>query len=341
MGLLAEVFAECLKPIDRSPPHEWAEAHVNVDKNSPFPGPWRLANSPFVGELMEVFTDNSVRNIAAMTSAQSSKTLTIMILLEWAIANDPGPAMWVQAAADEAATFVSERLLPMFEDCEPVARLLLSGEGGEKSRHKVKLSQIGFKTMTVYVTGSNSSSKLKSKPIRWLFLDEVTEYPKGALESVTKRIRSFWNSRRVTISTPKKEKDAMHVSFLEGDQREWHFACPCCSHEQPLKIAQLRACRRAGGKEEVCDWRDVPGAVSGGIWNFDTLAEAIRYECAACGHLMADEPKTRQHIASVGRWIPMNPKASKKNVSFHWNAMLPPIVKWRKSWKRRSWRTAP
>src|SRR5687768_3365996 len=102
MGLLSDVFAECLKPIDRTPPWQWAELHANVDKNSPFPGPWRLANSPFVKELMEVFPDNRVKNIAVMTSAQSSKTLTIMLLLEWAIANDPGPAMWVQAAADEA-----------------------------------------------------------------------------------------------------------------------------------------------------------------------------------------------------------------------------------------------
>lgn len=327
MGLLSDVFAECLKPIDRAPPWQWAERHVVVDKNSPLPGPWRLANSPFVKELMEVFPDNRVKNIAVMTSAQSSKTLTIMILLEWAIANDPGPAMWVQAAADEAATFVNNRLLPMFEDCEPVSRLLLSNAGGDKSRHKSKTSEVGFKTMTVWITGSNSSSKLKSKPIRWLFLDEVTEYPPGALDSVTKRIRSFWNSRRVTISTPKMEKDAMHVAFLEGDQREWHFACPCCGHEQPLVLAQLKA--ESPETKKACGWAEVPGAVAGGVWKFDVLARAIRYECCACGNLMADEPRVRQHIASVGRWIPMNPSAPAKNVSFHWNAMLPPIVQWR------------
>src|SRR5687767_6887019 len=119
MGLVADILAECLKPIDRSPPHQWAEKHVNVDKNSPFPGRWRLANSPFVKRLMEKFPDNAIKNMAVMTSAQSSKTLTIMILLLWSAANDPGPAMWVQAAKDEADVFVRTRLLPMFEDCEP------------------------------------------------------------------------------------------------------------------------------------------------------------------------------------------------------------------------------
>lgn len=327
MGLLSEIFAECLKPIDRSPPWQWAEKHVVVDRNSPYPGPWRLANSPFVKKLMEKFPDNSIRNIALMTSAQSSKTLTIMILLEWAIDNDPGPAMWVQAAADEAATFVNNRLTPMFEDCEPIAKLMLSNERGNKSRHKTKTSEIGFKTMTVWVTGSKSPSKLKSKPIRWLFLDEVSEYPPGALDSVAKRVRSFWNSRRVMISTPRKADDAMHVAFKEGCQDEWHFACPRCGDMQPLVMAQMKA--EHPETHEACLWSEVPGAFSGGKWDFDELAKAIRYECRACGHLMQDEPKVRQHIATVGDWIAMNPKASKKNYSAHWNAMLPPIVKWR------------
>jgi phage terminase large subunit GpA-like protein len=328
MGLVAEIFAECLKPMDRSPPWQWAEKHIVIGNDSALPGPWRLANSPFVKELMEVFPDNTVRNITCMTSSQSSKTVTIMILLLWPAANDPGPAMWVHAAADSATKFVRGRLLPMIEDCALVARLLLSRERRGNARHEVNLTEIGLKTMKIYITGSNSPSKLKEKPIRWLFLDEVSEYPNGALDSVTKRVRAFWNSRRVVISTPRKEKDEMHVAFTDGDQREWHFACPRCGHEQPLILDQMKAAH-PHDPEKACKWGDVPGAVSGAVWDFDVLAKAIRYECAACGHLMADEPKTRQHIASVGRWIPMNPKASKKNVSFHWNAMLPPIVRWR------------
>jgi len=327
MGLIGEIFAECLKPIDRAPPWQWAERHVIVDKNSPYPGPWRLANSPLVKKLMEKFPDNGIKNLTVMTAAQSSKTLSVMILLMWAADNDPGPAMWVQAAKDEADTFVRTRLLPMFEDCEPVARLLLSHEKREKARHEVKLSEIGLKTMSVFVTGSNSPSKLKSKPIRWLFLDEVAEYPPGALDSVTKRVRSFWNSRRVMISTPKKAKDAMHIAFLEGCQDEWHFACPKCGELQPLVIAQLKA--EHPDTSRACRWDEVPGAVTGGVWDFDTLAKAIRYECRACGHLMPDEPKVRQHIATVGDWIAQNPKAPRKNYSIHWSALLPPIVKWR------------
>ena len=326
---LLDVFAETLRPIDRTPPHVWANKHVRLGQDSPHPGQWHLENSPFVKKLMETFPDNTVKDIAVMCSAQSSKTLTIIILLLWAVENDPGPAMWVQAAKDEANDFVTDRLMPMIEKCGPVRKKLLSDMGGDKARHKSKLGSIRFNTMTIYVNGSNSPSKLKSKPIRWLFLDEVTEYPPGALDGVAKRVRAFWNSRRVMISTPKEENDAMHVAYKEGNQLEWNFNCPACGHLQPLVLKQLRACRKVGAAVEACDWRDVPGARDGQRWAFDVLAEAIRYECSGCGHLMPDDPRVRQHIATVGEWIPGNPSAPKTKVSMHWNAMLPPLVKWR------------
>ena len=66
------------------------------------PGKWRSDNSPWVRELMEVFADNRVNTISVMCAAQSSKTQTIMNLLAWAACEDPGPAMWVMAAHDEA-----------------------------------------------------------------------------------------------------------------------------------------------------------------------------------------------------------------------------------------------
>jgi Phage terminase large subunit (GpA) len=47
---------------------------------------------------MEAFADESVNEISAMCSAQSAKTLTILCLMAWAIAEDPGPILWVTAS---------------------------------------------------------------------------------------------------------------------------------------------------------------------------------------------------------------------------------------------------
>mgnify|MGYP001180875411 CR=1 FL=1 len=75
---------------------------------------------------------------------------------------------------------------------------------------------------------------------------------------------------------------------------------------------------------------DVPGAKDErGKWNFDLLAEWIRYQCVACGHLIADTPAERKATARNGQFVRMNPKAPRHRVSFHWNALLPPWVSWR------------
>ena len=284
------------------------------------PGRWRSDISPWVKELMEVFADNRVTDISVMCSAQSSKTQTLLNLACWAISEDPGPAMWVMAARDEAKTFVRDRVKPTFDNCKPVFEAMLVSE----------VLEFTFGGMPFYFTGAGSPSKLQSKPIRWLFLDEVRNYPKGALDTVLKRTRAFWNSRRVIISTPAEKDDAVHRAFLAGDQRMFHFACPKCGHIQPLDFGQMKGRNPETGA--ACKFSEVPGArEEGSKWDFEVLAEAIRYECAnkACKHLMRDQPADRKAIARSGRFVRMNPKAPRHRVSFHWNALLPPWVAWR------------
>lgn len=308
---LGRAFKRGWKPPDRSPPWQWAEKHVRVDKTSPFPGKWRSETSPWVKEVMEVFSDNRVSDISIMCSAQSAKTQTIVCLLAWAIAEDPGPCMWVQAAQDEAKTFARTRLMPTLEDCAPVAELFPT------DRFEKSTLEINFATMPLIINGANSQSKLQSKPIRWLFLDEVRNYPPGALEMVLKRTRAFWNARRVIISTPSVSDDSVHRAFLAGDQRRYHVLCAGCGQRSPLAWANIKW----DTNETTCP--------SAGNWNFDALAPTIRYECPGCGHAVRDVPDERKRMAAGGVWVKSNPDAPASRASFTWNAILPPWVRWR------------
>ena len=320
MNPLIKGFKATCRPTDRRHPWEWCEEHVFVDATSPMPGRWRSDSSPWVRPLMEEFADNRVSDISIMCSAQSSKTQTLMNCACWAIAEDAGPAMWVMAAQDEAKTFVRDRVAPTFHACRPVNDMLMTAERLEFS----------FSSMPFYFTGAGSKSKLQSKPIRWLFLDEVRNYPPGALDLVLKRTRSFWNSRRVIISTPDKEHDAVHRAYLAGDQREFHIECPACKAVQPLVFEQLKAIHPE--TRQACQFSSVPGARGdNGVWDFDVLAPWIRYQCNApgCAHCIADTPADRKGIARNGKFIAKNKKSPRHRVSFHWNALLPPWVQWR------------
>lgn len=306
MNPLLKGFKAATRPADRRLPWQWCEEHVVVDNTSPMPGRWRSDSSPWVKEVMEVAADNHVRRIAIKCSAQSSKTQTILNLLCWAISEDPGPAMWVMANKDDAKDFFKDRVTPTFEHCEPVSTQLLEQEG----------LTFRFGSMPLYFVGAGSPSKLQSKPIRWLFLDEVRNYPPKALDTVLKRTRSFWNSRQIIISTPDLEGDTVDRSFKEGDQRTYHFPCPACGQLQPLKLEQLR-------------WDTNDDTKPEGRWNYDALAATIRYLCVSCGHAIRDTPAERRQLARSGRFVRLNPNAPRHTVSFTWNALLPPWVSWR------------
>jgi phage terminase large subunit GpA-like protein len=301
-------FLAAMRPKDRRPAWQWCEEHIVVDDTSPKPGPWRADYSPWVKPVMEAATDPVVRRVAVKCAAQSAKTQTIINLVNYICAEDPGPALYVMAAKDEARDFMRDRVLPTFQNCRPVADLLQSVQG---------MTAV-FSGMSCYFAGSHSKSKLQSKPIRWLFLDEIRNYPNGALELALKRTRSFWNAKEFLISTADKVGDAVESEYRAGTQETWNICCPKCAAWQPLLFDGLT-------------WDKEEEAKPAAEYSFDRLAETIRLKCSTdgCGHTWKDAPTERRRIAREGKFIAKNPNAPRHRRSFHWNAMLPQWVSWR------------
>lgn len=244
-----------------------------------------------------------------MCSAQSSKTQTVMLMVAWAIAESPGPGMWVMAAGDEAKTFSRIRLMPMLEQCKPVAKLF------PENRHHKSTLEINFASMPLILNGANSESKLQSKPCRYLWLDEVRNYPPGAYDMVLKRTRAYWNAKTVTLSTPDLADDEVSRAYESGDMRQYHVACPHCASGQPLVWKQMR-----------WDRNDI--TCPGGEWDYQKVAETVRYECISCKGAILDKMDVRKALARSGIWVKTNTKNPSNSVSFTWNAILPPWVRW-------------
>lgn len=309
MNLVEAAARLAWRPPDIRPVWQWAEDNYTVPVSS-MPGLWRADNSPWVKKLMEVFPDNRVKVITVLCSAQSSKTETMLAILSWIIAEDPSPTMWVTSNEEEALKFWTERMEPSLRNCPPVAAQL------PQDRSHFKNQEIHFPTMTLEVIGANAPSKLQSRPRRFLLLDEVRNWKnKGALAMVSKRVRTFWNSRIVLLTCPDRVKDETHLSFLEGTQYRYHVPCPSCSMKAPLKWANLK-------------WDTNEETKPGGIWNFRKLAETIRYRCPHCGAEHKDNPILRRKMAMEGEWVSHNPNAPEHLVSFTWSAMLPTWVRW-------------
>lgn len=317
MRLGERVFRKWIRPPDRRPPWQWAEENVEVDRTSIFSGKWKSATSPWVREVMEAWADHKVTDIGIMCSAQSAKTQTLLCALPWSICEDPGPTLWVMASRDDVVEFAANRLMPTLERCKALRKLMPKDRSGKKQH------AIHFDSMPFEIVGAGSPSKLQSKPIRYLILDEVRNYPPGALEMALKRTRTYWNCKRVIISTPDHCDDHVHRAYKKGDQRKWFFPCPNpnCGQFQTLDWKQMK-------------WGDPNDPTHaafkrGPVWDYDALAPTIRYQCCACGHDIADTHFNRKHIINTGKWVRTNPTAPRHYVSFTWSALLPTWVTWR------------
>jgi phage terminase large subunit GpA-like protein len=306
---VAQARMAAWRPPDRRPIYEWAEENYFVPRGA-LRGWYRADNAPWTKGVLDAFVDPLVREITVMCSAQSSKTETMLLLLAWMIAEDPGDCMWVTSTKDEAEMFWIERMLPALEACPRTAELI------PRDRRLSKNCEIHFRTMTLELIGANNLAKLQSKPRRYLMLDEVRNWKPRALPTVLKRVRSYWNSKTVILSTPGSEKDAVHQHFLAGDQQVYFVVCPYpdCKQEFTLRDLDL-------------DYVPAESKVDG-RWDFELVKTLTKYVCPHCGKPIADTHENRRGLASSEIWRPQNSKAPRSKRSFTWNALLPPWVKW-------------
>lgn len=311
MNVVEASFRHAVRPPTIEPSWQWAERYVDIGKISPVPGMFKSDTAPWIKEPLEKTQDNRIRRIVARCAAQTSKTTLAMIAIANWIANDPGAIQWVMAAQDEAKTFANTRMIPFLEGCKPVAEQI------PKQRKNNKTLEINFPEAPLLITGANSKSKLQGNPKRYLALDEVRNYPKGALQMALKRTENFWNARELITSTGDAEGDDVDREFKEGDQRRYFVPCPHCSQEWEWSFKQLR-------------WDDNEETRPGGVWDFGQLPKTIRYVCPACNGEIRDNFSVRKQMAMAGKWVPTNLKAPSDRVSYTWSALVNPLRPWKR-----------
>ena len=275
----------------------------------------------FLRQPMDDYADEVVRQQSAMCSAQSCKTVMNMGLMGWSLCEDPGHALWLTKSMPEAKKLVKSRLWPMYDKTTVIAERL------PKEKGKRNLLEMYFPDMYLHVVGAENEASLQSTPYRYLYLDEVRQWPDGALPMVRKRTRRYpHNYKHLSISCPDMEGDAVHRAFLNGNQNRWHVKCrnPQCDHEFTLDWGEK-------GKKGGLKWDKNEVTCPEGKWNPDEVIKTLYFECAGCGEQYRDiapSQADRKYFCRNGRWIAQNPNAASDTKSYHWNALLPHFTSW-------------
>ena len=279
---------------------EWVEANIVLSERvTAEPGPFRISRAPYGREILDAFGDPHVDEITVCAAAQVSKTTLAMMMLAYAIAHDPGPVLWVMPTETIARSFSKTRLQPMIRDCPALAAQM------PENKDDFSLLEMNMRRMTISLVGSNSPANLASRPIRYLFLDEVDKYPgvtkeeAAAIDLAVKRTRTYSRSKIVKMSTPTTPEGEIWRSLQAGDCRLFLVPCPSCGKFQRLTMDQTKFGHARGAD---------------GKWDLSRVKEETYYECRYCSHRIVDTDKP--DIESRGRWRPTK-KGEPGHRSYH------------------------
>ncbi|MBU2701677.1 phage terminase large subunit GpA-like protein [Sporomusaceae bacterium BoRhaA] len=228
------------KPPEKLTVSQWADKYrILSEKDSAAPGPWRTDRTPYLKEPMNAFNDEAVQDITFVAGTQLGKTVMELNMIGYAVAQDPGP-MLIVYPSDKLAKFTSEnRLQPMFE---------LSSDLRDKFQaRQSQWCELQFPNMYIALVGANSPSNLASRPVRYIFFDEIDKFPKwsgaeaGPLELAEERTKTFYNKKKVKVSSPTLKRGNIWQGWENANAKYKYFVpCPHCGEFQTLEFKQIK-----------------------------------------------------------------------------------------------------
>jgi len=287
---------------------EWADKYRKLSPEaSSSPGQWRTVD--YQKAVLDAVTDPEIEKVVLMWSSQVGKTELELNIAGYYMHQDPSPIMVVLPTKDPLAKDWSrDRLAPMIRDTEVLAGKVSDPkmrDGENSTLHKK------FPGGLIVITGANVAADLSSRPMRILLCDEVDRFPASAgtegdpIALAEKRQITFWNFKRIYVSTPTVEgASRIEVDYKKGTQEKWKKECPHCG---AFVFFDIHGMKFDYTKDEHANY----------------TVSNINFQCPACLELF-DERTWKQQ---PGEWVPDNPNI-KGTRSFHLNAFSSPWYKW-------------
>lgn len=296
-----------LRPPEDISVSEFAEKYRVLDsKSSAMPGPWRNDKTPYLTGVMDEFCNFDTEEIILAKASQLGGTEALFNMMGWIIQQDPSPVMVVYPSDTLAESISVNRLQPMFRLAAP-----LKERWKESDSTKTELQ---FDGMYLTLVGSNSPANLASRPVRFLFLDEVDKYPGATkkeadpIKLARERTKTFHNSKVFMTSTPTLKSGHIWQALEEADVEKHYFVpCPHCG-----KLIELK-------------WSQITFPNEDGMSYMDR-AELANYVCQECGCIITDQDKPQ--MLRFGEWRVVRQNAAiARTVGFWINTLYSPFVR--------------
>jgi phage terminase large subunit GpA-like protein len=238
--------------------------------------------------LDDALDDHSIETVWLM-GRQLGKTLSLILIAEYFIEQNPSSQLVVYPKIDDARTFLRDKFTPTYKATPCMAGLI---KEPRKHDSENTLLNKGYPGGELSGAGANSPSTLRQRSKRVILLDEIDAYQDNEegdpVEQADGRAETFTNAVKLKCSTPTmKDSSRIEALYEQSDKQMWFVPCPKCGEYQTLKWSQVKfSFKNDNGKE----YRDIENTV---------------YACEHCNHWLSD----RERIAAInaGEWRPTAP----------------------------------
>ena len=287
---------------EQIPISEHAEKYQYVARGNHI-GAWRNEITPDLAFIMDTIGEEHVREVVFMGTPQGGKTNVILNALSSFIDQDPAEVLLVFPTRDDVREFMDDRIIPMIEN-SPQLSQYKSPNPDDTAKYHIKLTNSAI----IYTGWANSASRLASKAIKYICLDEVDKYDAtvgketDAIALARKRKRTFGDTYKLIItSSPTREDGHIFMAFNNAQViYRRHVVCPDCGTEQLMTFDGIKW-PEDKSKEEI--------EADGLAW----------YECQH-DPCQSKWTETKRNLASrTGKWVRYKGQNIKKptTVAFH------------------------
>jgi len=285
---------------EKLPISDWSEKYQHVARGN-HTGAWRNEITPDLAFIMDTIGEEHVREVVFMGTAQGGKSNVILNCLASFIDQDPAEVLVTFPTRDDVREFTDDRIIPMIEE-GPQLSQYKSDNPDDTAKYHIKLNNSAI----IYTAWANSASRLASKAIKYILLDEVDKYDitvgkeTDPISLARKRKRTYGDTYKLLItSTPTNEEGHVYVAFNSAQvQYRRHVVCPDCGTEQLMTFDNIK-------------------------WPEDKTKEEIEAEGLAwyeCPHCPSQWKEAKRNLAvRRGKWVRYKGQDIKEptSVAFH------------------------
>lgn len=293
---------------------QWAEKYRILSRESAAEaGPWRNSRTPYMVEIMDAFDDPRVHDLSVVAMSQTGKSELELNIIGKIIHQDPAPILYIQPDLTEARKFSTVRIAPMIRDCK-VLRERVADVKSRDTRNTIL--QKSFPGGMLTMVGSQTPSALASMPVKNVIGDEIDRWALSAgsegdpWELAEKRTTTFYNAKRVAVSTP-TTKGVSRIAdlFEKGTQEKWYSRCPHCGAWHEVLFFDIKF--------------DFETIKNGRKLNY--RLNSVNWCCPSCGCLSTE----KEMRDAPAKWVAENPEAIKRGRRSFWvNAFFSPWRSW-------------